>query len=321
MSQTYEGNPKTYVIKVGGSVFDKEKAEPQKRVLEKLCSEIVGLFLAGHRLVLTCGGGPVMDLFKDRREAYDLSDAEFAYQAEQAVDANCRNLEGLLRKEIQNRKKKKDPSTQNKGVCPIVREEALLGITQNGSLHTRIPIVSYATVAAKYIFAKDIPRIKSDVHTLAIAEFIARYEQQHRKAYGGIEIHFIKDTTALHAYDPNRTDLPQGNEVNPPIKMISARDYLECVDRTGTDGRGDHLLEDDAARFFGDKTKTRLVDRIRIYSHTPPGNVRKAIESNAAVGSVIVNENFPGYETYILKKGSTPVPPTSAASNRLKKAQ
>lgn len=97
------------------------------------------------------------------------------------------------------------------------------------------------------IFPSSACHSKSDLQCLRIAEH-----------HGCEEVIFIKDSKGIFDHDPN--DLKQQDNNPMFFPRIDIKNFEDLVDRTGSDGRGDHLIEDSALEFF---KKSEIIKTIR----------------------------------------------------------
>lgn len=259
--EKYDAKSKIYVAKIGGSAFDlvredvTEKSKPE--YLHKVFTEIAQAHLEGYKIVLTCGAGPWGDASKDFGKYFEnmgfeqkpsatdvMASAQFAAQVLDKIFIKWKQEAD----EKKNKKEDKDTQKHSAAMTPPDFLGRLL-ISQPDVLSTQIPVLYCApdTAIADYVTDRLLPRSESDSHTLIIADWLAQ-----RNA-AGAELFFIKDTRGVFPYDPNRKDIDQSK--NNKIKEISIEEFLDPVriDRTGTDGRGEHLLETTAGNLFRDK--------------------------------------------------------------------
>lgn len=308
--EKYDAKSKIYVAKIGGSAFDlveeDRKDTNQPGYLHKVFTEIAQAHLDGYKIVLTCGAGPWGDASKDFGKYFEnigfeqkpsatdvMASAQFAAQVLDKIFIK-------LKQEMDEKKnKKEDKNTPNHSAAMTPPD--FLGrllISQPDVLSTQIPVLYCApdTAIADYVTDRLLPRSESDAHTIIIADWLAQRNE------AGAELFFIKDTKGVFLYDPNRKDIDQSTNIK--LKEISIETLLDptVIDRTGTDGRGDHLLETLAGQLFQDKVIK--LETIRVLN-ARDFKLRQVLAGENR-GSIIYNKHYK-------KKTNGNSTPTSAA--------
>ena len=242
---SFQIKDKATLIKIGGSMYDttedKESNGADFNGLLKTCADI---HTSGKRIILTVGLGRKGDPIKDDLSQDRLTDETYDKQVPIALSSNAEMVQDYL--------KQLDVKAQY--------SKAHSGITAE-YLDEKVAIICEAPE-----FMKLNPR-DSDAHTLGIAEL-----------YGIKTVAFAKDTEGIYLKDPK---IDENRESNPLLKTILASELLagevdgRTIERKGTDGRNEHLIEDSALRFLLEKCK--FVERIHIVDGKNPEAIKYAI--------------------------------------------
>lgn len=266
-----------YVLKIGGSAFDiMEEEGANRKYLTEVFSGIAAAHSEGFKMVLTCGAGPWGDVSKTAAEYFggtsvgpDIGDvARSCYVAADEISK-------ILSK------------SETPALCRTHNADFLGSIGSSPDiLNTIIPVLVASPKTAQADYMANISNSASDAHAVIIADWLANRYTVDKKP--GVELIFIKDTPGVFPRDPNRTDVRGKNE---RIKDIHIEKFLDptVIDRTGTDGRGEHLLETIAGKIFRD-VATKL-DKIRIVSARQPGFLKHVLYGDKR-GSIIYNKNY-----------------------------
>lgn len=268
---------KLFVFKIGGSAFDLIREEKDKEHLIKVFEELVNVYEIGYKMVLTCGAGPWGDASKDFARYFK----EFGLEEKADMDdvrISCAYAAGVINK-ILVRKNKADSVSY----CRLEKPDFLGHIAANFNiLKFKIPVLACApeTVQADYKMVN--AEFSSDAHSIMIADWLGqRYP-------AGVELIFIKNTKGIYPKDPNRTDIDP--KENKRIKEIHIDNFLNnsIIDRTGTDKRGEHLLETVAGQLFKD---VKNLSTVRIITTKEPGRIIHTLNGENR-GSIIYNNKY-----------------------------
>lgn len=298
--EKYDAKSRIYVAKIGGSAFDlveeDRKDANQPGYLRKVFNEIAQAHLDGYKIVLTCGAGPWGDASKNFGKYFE--DMGF----EQKPSINDIATSAIFAGQTINKILASLTPTEKTPHSSQMEHPDTLGrlISQPDLLERHIPVLYCApeTATADYFQNPQLSKSESDSHTIVIADWLAQ-----RNA-AGAELFFIKDTKGVFPYDPNRKDIDQSK--NTKIKEISIDDFLDPknIDRTGTDGRGEHLLETTAGNLFRDKVVK--LETIRVLN-ARDFKLRQVLAGENR-GSIIYNKHYK-------KKTNVASAPVPAAQN------
>ena len=224
-----------FLIKVGGSMFDLYNKNPE--VLMNLLAEIDILHKKGYSIILTTGGGPRQDTERDVSEAYGTTARSGDILTRQA--GQIAEMMGI--------------------VADYVPPEQMHKRRFDGPyLNERIPVLSLSGIP-------DIPENESDKHTLAVGERLKVYK-----------VVFAKHTDGVYERDPLKEPrrkrilgIALDVEDNKFFPSIYASDIMSgVINRTGSEGRGEHLIEDGALYFL--KDATRFLRAVQVINGTKP---------------------------------------------------
>ncbi|MBD3361446.1 hypothetical protein GF358_01510 [Candidatus Woesearchaeota archaeon] len=274
---SFDRKDKIFVFKIGGSAFDLIKEEKDKNHLTKLFEALVSAHKEGYKMVLTCGAGPWGDASKDFAGYFkNLGLEERSEMGD--VQRSCSFAATVIDRMLSQKNK-----TGAVSYCRLRNSDYLGNIASDfTSLNSHIPILATAPQTAQADYVLSTPGFASDAHSIIIADWLAeRYNP-------GVELIFIKNTKGVYPKDPNRNDVNPNK--NQRIKEIHIDQFLDTsvIDRIGTDGRGDHLLETVAGELFAEVKNLEL---IRIITAKEPGRIRYTLEGENR-GSVIYNDNY-----------------------------
>lgn len=269
------GNRLAHFIKIGGSTFDAVFYEGKRDILPNLAEEIIKIRLAEEGkdrpiLVVTCGGGPNADFWKENKLKGTMSSKTFREATASAVEFNCKMFTDYLA----------DAARRLEDRVDVEYSDNTADLATNGKMAQQISVVPFASEELQWQIANEIyPPNESDVHTLLCAEGLGVYLLKHRYARG-VRIHFVKDTDGVYAWDPKRDD-----KEGIPTKYheLPIEDFLEKIDRLSYDVHSDgereltnnHLVETQAAELLRDKLK--MVHGLRIVYHTPETNLTNSV--------------------------------------------
>ena len=227
---------KTTVIKVGGSISLYEEDNPKSDNLERAVRSCTAGNRPGGSLIATTGAGGFgyqLKSFLDHHRAMGDVDANFARNMKTCVELNVRclcNLFGSLAEYVSPYKFAK---------------------VDKDFLSTTIPVMNVAPVP---VFRKHrIPFNDSDTQTIAIAEF-----------YRAERLILLKRTDGIYLYDPyngfksGASAWGVQQKDNKRLQVVYAEDLLsDEISRVGAyDGRGNHLIEETAIKYFIERAKT-----------------------------------------------------------------
>ena len=226
---------KVTIIKFGGSSFDQDddNETPYKNleVILKGCADYVHLKKGG--LIMTVGGGRFGDTQKRFHAKYhkkvDVLEGYFHKQMRACIELNVGNV----------------CDTFNEGnLAQYISPDNFVQVSEE-LLKNKIALMPFAPVP---IHRKHkISFGDSDVETLATAVF---YEAE--------ELIIIKDTDAVYSRDPlagslyGETGWRETQRTNRKIRSVSAKNLLDTDRRGAFDGHPNHLLEDNAIKYWSE---------------------------------------------------------------------
>lgn len=286
------GGNLAHFIKIGGSTFDAAHYGSDSEILPKLAREIVAYKASKSAseqpiIVVTCGGGPNADFFKETLESIGYSQRTFEKATEDSVKNNCRIFTDLLQQAAESLDDKVE----------VAFSENTADLATNGTMVSQVSVVPFASEELQFqILNRIYPFNKSDVHSLICAEGLGLYLLKHRYARG-IRIHFVKDADGVYSFDPKREDK---KEEPTKYDKITVEDFLVRVDRRSYDFRqdgqkkltDDHILETDAAEILRDQLK--IVKGIRIINHTPETRLTSSMQYGKG-GTLVYNKYMTGH--------------------------
>lgn len=264
----------TYIVKIGGSIFDLYKAKPD--ILHKLLAAIVEMH-KHHKVVLTVGGGPAQSMAVDFKKVLGLSDTTYEELSRGQLTNQATILSDLLRQI--------NPDI----VAPIPLEymEFVMtrGLITGDYLEKKIPIISLVPEIPELGIPR-MPSSASDLHTVALAEY-----------FHCAKVFFVKDTDGIYRRDPNipnefvrEMGLPKSNFF---IRFVYADQITTSISRIGlspertvTDG---HLIETSAIDAF---LKSKYPHTIQVVNGRNPNKLSEAMDGYK-VGSYILKPYLP----------------------------
>lgn len=203
------------LIKIGGSAFDLGS-----KCIIPLCKKIQKLS-GNNDFILTVGGGPALDVMKNIKDDYGISDELYESLSIESIVIHAKLVEELI-------PNAKYVNSKN------------LKLVSHLLKNKKIPILTHIH---KSLTKENLKNSKTDAHIIEIANF-----------FNIAEIIFLKDTKGIFNKDPNT------HKDAIFLEEVKIKDF-EHISRIGSDGRGEHLIEDSALKLFG---KSNIVKAISI---------------------------------------------------------
>ena len=226
------------VVKIGGSIFDLYSDDPA--ALPGLLAAIVEIHKT-QDLILTVGGGPLMEVPAGFRTSYNISDKRFQESSRAQITQQALNVVDLL-------------SQIKPGIVAYIPPEFVIPALRDGwitreFLNDKIPVFSYLPEDSIDIGLRIPPYNASDAHTVLFADRL-----------GSRKIIFAKNTDGIYTRDPNlpRTLLGHLREQfrgRPQfLDFVYAQHIEEQIERIGLNQRRqptpEHLIETAAIPLF-----------------------------------------------------------------------
>lgn len=192
------------LIKIGGSAFDLGS-----KCIINLCKKIQELS-KDNNFILTVGGGPALDVLKNIKNDYGISDKLYENLSIESIVIHAKLVEELISNaEYVNSKN--------------------LNLIPNLLKNKKIPILTHIH---NPLTKENLKNSKTDAHIIEIANF-----------FNISEIIFLKDTKGVFNKDPNI------HKKAIFLENIKIKDFKK-ISRIGLDGRDEHLIEDSALKLF-----------------------------------------------------------------------
>mgnify|MGYP001608759734 FL=1 len=261
------------VIKIGGSIFDLYTQNPD--ALRNLLAAIVETHKK-QDLILTVGGGPLMEIPAGFRAAYQMSDTRFQESSRAQITEQALNVVDLLQQ-------------IEPGIAAYLPPEFVITALRDGwitreFLQNKIPVFSYLPAQSVEIGIPPIPYATSDTHAVMFADKL-----------GTRKIIFAKNTDGIYLRDPNLPKSfwqhlrpPFRESTNPRLDFIYAHEIQDRIERMGLNQRGqltdEHLIETRAIQPFIQSSNLYV---IQVINGTKPLQLVDAM-NGIKVGSYII---------------------------------
>jgi uridylate kinase len=259
---------KAVLIKIGGSALDAEFDEPMTEYLIRTLPFLSEL-TKEYGVVIAPGGGPSWDVRKNWRDKYGTSKPLFEVLAFETLRHNALEITDVL---------------ESNGARVKLIHPHQFEMIERCFSSREIAVVYCAPDHVIRKFAFD--PVYSDVQTLAIAETIAQsfeaevciFMKRTKGIFRWEEGLSSKAITALLDEKYLKPDAREQLEALQSIQAVEENCFLRSIPASlvcppgvftvGTDGKVDHLIEQDAIRFF--LTRAERVERVAIADVSQP---------------------------------------------------